>query len=112
MQLNTSLVFKIEKVWKGEKLKTIKFNPKRYPCEDAGYRVEERYIIFGYINQKTGELETNNCNSLSEETLPDPMDKIKMASKDFDFKRHQNATLQMRQQFESVIKLIEKQTRT
>jgi hypothetical protein len=107
----TEVVFRIIKTWKGKEIATESFSVKRYPCEDAGYRVGERYIIFGYFNKETGQLETNNCNSLSEGTIIDPRDKIKMASADFDFARYQDATLEMKQEFESVRKMIEKRTK-
>jgi hypothetical protein len=107
----SEVVFKIIKTWKGKELTTERFKAKRYPCEDAGYRVGERYIIFGYLNKETGQLETNNCNSLCEETIPDPLDKLKMKSANFDFERYQKATLEMRQEFEVVEKLIDRQTR-
>ena len=82
----TEVIFQVIKVWKGKQLQTLRFKAKRDPCEDAGFRVGERYIIFGYINAGSGELETNNCTTLSEETIQDPEDKIMMASKDFDAK--------------------------
>lgn len=101
------VIFWVEYVWKGTKVKTIKLKGKKYPCWDAMYRIGERYIIFGYINQETRELETNDCNSLSEETMPNPRDKIKIASNDSEFAEYQKA---VRAGFESVKKLISKQT--
>lgn len=108
----TEVIFQVVKIWKGEQLETIRFKAKQYPCEDASFRVGERYIIFGYINPESKDLETNNCTSLSENTVPDPEDKIKMQSKDFDAERFQRATLQFKQEFESVKKQIELSTKT
>ena len=108
----TDVIFQVLKIWKGKQVETIRFKAKRYPCEDAGFRVGERYIIFGYINPESGDLETNNCTSLSESTIPDPEDKIKMKSKDFDAERFEKATLQFKQEFESVKKQIERSTKT
>lgn len=107
----TEVVFKIIKLWKGKELVTGRFKARRYPCEGAGYRVGERYIIFGYLNTETGQLETNNCTSLCEETTPDPRDKIKMKSPDFDLAKYQQATEEMKQVFEAVEKLIDKRTK-
>lgn len=107
----TKTIFKVLKVWKGDPTATIRFNAKRYPCQDAHYRIGERYIVFGYINKKTGELETNNCNSLSEETVPRPEDKEKMASNNVDVERYRKAILQEKQEFEFVTRLISKKTK-
>jgi hypothetical protein len=108
----TEVIFQVVKIWKGKQVETIRFKAKRYPCEDAGFKIGERYIIFGYINPESGNLETNNCTSLSENTIPDPDDKIKMQSKDFDAARFERATLQFRQEFESVKKQIERSSKT
>ena len=107
----SKVVFRIIKTCKGKELATGRFKAKSYPCEDAGYRVGERYIIFGYLNKETGQLETNNCNALCEETIPHPQDKEKMKSPNFDFERYEKATLDMKQEFKSVQKIIDKWTR-
>ena len=108
----TEVIFQVVKIWKGRQMETIRFKAKRYACKDAGFKVGERYIIFGYINPESGDLETNNCTSLSENTIPDPEDKIKIQSKDFDAERFERATLQLKQDFESVKKQIERSTKT
>src|SRR6187549_3552784 len=33
----SEVVFKVEKVWKGKKLQTVKFDGKEFPCGDASY---------------------------------------------------------------------------
>jgi hypothetical protein len=108
----TEVIFHVLKIWKGKQLETIQFKAKQYPCEDAGFKVGERYIIFGYINPESGELETNDCTSLSEDTIPDPEYKIQMQSKHFDAERYERATLQFKKEFESVKKQIEHSTKT
>ncbi len=103
----TEVIFWVEYVWKGKNVKTIKLKGKRYPCWDASYRIGERYIIFGHINKETGELETNNCNSLSEETIPDPWHKIKRELSDSEVAEYRKA---VKAEFESVKRLINRQT--
>ena len=107
----TDIAFEVDQVWKGEKITKVKFDPKKRPCEDASYKIGERYIVFGYINQETGKFEANICTSLSEETRPDPIDERKI-SKDFDIRKYEKAMADMRQEFLSVKKLIIKRTRS
>lgn len=105
------VTFKVEHVWKGERRPTMRFKRKKSPCEDASYRVGERYIIFGYVNKATGELETNNCTGLPENTIPSPSDEIMMESEDFNYEIYREAREQEKNEFDSVKKLISKQTR-
>ena len=106
----TDIVFKVDQVWKRNKIERLKFDPKKSPCEDAYYKIGERYIVFGYLNQETGKFEANICTSLSEETRPDPIDKSKI-SKDFDLEKYQQAMTDMRQEFQSVKTLITRKIR-
>lgn len=106
----TEIVFKVELVWKGKRIERLRFEPRKRPCEDAHYKIGERYIVFGYINQETGMLEANVCTSLSENSRPDSIDKKKM-DKDFDLKKYQLALTDMRQEFLSVKRLITRRTR-
>lgn len=103
----TEVVFKILKTWKGKQLITGRFKAEQDPCADAGYVVGERYIIFGYLNKETGYLETNNCNSLCEKTIPHPQHRFKTRLPNFDEVRFQKANEKMRKVFESVKKSIE-----
>lgn len=104
------IVFKVHHQWKGEKITKIKLDSKKTPCEDAHYKIGERYIIFGYINQETGKLEANICTSLSEETRPDRLDERKV-SKNVDSKRYQKSMTNMREEFLSIKKLITRRAR-
>jgi plasmid replication initiation protein len=106
----TDIVFKVDHVWKGKKIEKLKFDPKKRPCEDAHYKIGERYIVFGYINQETGQFEANICTSLSEETKPDAIDQKKI-TKEFDLKKYEQAMTDMRQEFLSVKKLIIRKTK-
>lgn len=101
----TDVIFTVEEVLKGQKLKTVKFDGKKYPCEDAGYRIGERYIIFGYLNAETGKLETNNCNSLEEGIRPRPFDG------NGDIEGYHHGVLRRNQEFNSLKKFIRKKTK-
>lgn len=105
------IIFKVEHIWKGDRRATMRFKGKKSPCKDAVYRIGERYIIFGYTNNETGELEANNCTGLSEHTMPSVRDKIEMESEDFNYESYREARLKEKEEFESVKRLISKQTR-
>lgn len=101
----TDVVFKIHTVWKGDVTGKLKLNPRKYPCEDANYRIGETFIIFGYINKDTGLLESNSCNSLNEFVRQTASDKEKARDK-ADYRRFKKYQTKHRRDFNSIKQII------
>jgi hypothetical protein len=110
--LNISdIIFKVTTTWKGKKLKTVRLKAKRSPCEDAEYIVGERYLIFAYYNEETGEFETNNCRSLSEETTVGESARDYMKSSHFDSEDYKLFIINRKELFKLKRTLIIRQTK-
>ena len=104
----TATIFKIEKAWKGASGQTVKLEAREAPCEGARYTTGDRYIIFVYLNKETGKLETNDCRSLCEMTIPSEGDAFRMKDEEISFEEYRG---KWAEHFQDAKKLIDRLAR-